>query len=84
MRNGERRERAFEQFKKVAAGETRDFVYNMAYRRLIPQFSTAPQSETEMNLKLIEDAAKLGHAELVELVGSDLYNWAQDNGYRHS
>ncbi len=75
------RKKAFEAFKIVASQEKRDFVYNLAYRRLIPLFSTAPKEETEADISLIEDAARCGHAGLVLELGEELYNWARDNGY---
>jgi len=81
MRDSERRERAFEQFKKVAEAESRNFAYNVAYRYLVPQFSTAPQSETKSQLCLIEDMARLGHGEATIEVGKELYTWAKENGY---
>ena len=78
------RVKAFEEFKRIAGAEKRDFTYNIAYRRLVPQFSTAPQAETQTDLKLIEDAARLGHGGLVMELGEDLYQWAHDNGYQHA
>ena len=75
------RRKAFEAFKLVASQEKRDFVYNLAYRQLVPLFSTAPKEQTERDLILIEGAARLGHSGAALEVGEELYNWAKDNGY---
>ena len=77
------RKTAFEEFKKIAGAEKRDFVYNMAYRRLVPIFSTAPNEETAKDLKTIEDMTKLGHGGAAIEMGEMLFNWSRDNGYHH-
>lgn len=76
-------ERAFSEFARIARAEKRDLAYNIAYRRLVPQFSTAPTAETVKDISLIEDMAKLGHGEAAVIVGEELRNWAQHRGYHH-
>jgi len=82
--NQELRAKAFDEFKKMVAQETRGFAYNIAYDRLVPQFSTASLEETKHSLVVIRGAARLGHNELALELGTELYHWARDNGYSHT
>jgi hypothetical protein len=73
MRNSERRERAFEQFKKVAQAEQADGVENLALLGLVPQFSNAPKEETEQVMVCMQYWSRKGDREILIQQGRELY-----------
>lgn len=77
------RNKAFSQFKKVAETEQADGVETLAYHRLVPQFSSAPNSENEGYLILMNYWSRGGHKKWLAEAGTELFHWARNNGYRH-
>lgn len=75
------RRSAFEDFKKVAAQEEANGCETLAYHRLVPHFSSAPEEETKGYLTLINFWSRHGHREWLIEAGQELYDWAVDHGY---
>ncbi|MCP4184808.1 MAG: hypothetical protein GY761_16070 [Hyphomicrobiales bacterium] len=83
MNSAALREKAFDQFKKVAKSEQPNGAETLAYRRLVPLFSTAPKEETDGMMLLMNYWSRNGHGEWLIEAGRELYNWAQTNGYHY-
>lgn len=73
MRNDERRERAFEQFKKVAQAEQADGVENLAMIGLVSIFSNAPKEDTAEIVVCMRYWSRKGDSEALIQNGRELY-----------
>ena len=77
------REKTFEEFKKVAKAEQGNGIETLSLFRLVPQFSTAPQEDTNEIVSCMKFWSRKGDGEALVKYGAELFNWARDNGYRH-
>ena len=73
MRNSERRERAFEQFKKIAQAEQADGVENLPLLGLVSIFSNAPKEDTEEITVCMRYWSRKGDSEALVQHGLELY-----------
>lgn len=72
---------AFEEFKRIAKQEQADGAQTLAYERLVPTFSTAPKDYTNNLSVVMRYWSRNGDTEALLKFGTELRNWAQDNGY---